>query len=187
VRAFIAIDITDDIRKRLVEAQKELPDINMKKVEPENLHISLKFLGNIDDEMLAKIVDKLKEVVGTGGMKPFAVTVKGVGFFPNEKFIRVAWAGCESEEEGEGKQLDKLGRLGEEINRALAGLGFSPEPFTAHLTLARAKNKVDVSKFRDRYKTEEFGRFTVSGITVYESVLSPKGPAYLKKEVIKIE
>ncbi|MCD6189658.1 MAG: RNA 2',3'-cyclic phosphodiesterase, partial [Thermococcus sp.] len=96
MRAFIAIDINDDIRQRLVEAQEKIEktkSAKIKFVEPENLHLTLKFLGEITEEQ-AEEIKRLLEIVAKKHKK-HSVRVKGIGVFPNYNYVRVIWAGVE--------------------------------------------------------------------------------------------
>jgi len=172
MRAFIAISIPEDIKERIHELQRKLPDRNLKIVAKENLHITLKFLGNIDEQMLENISSKLINLIKTKNIKPFKVKIAGIGFFPNEKFIRVVWIDCKSNE---------LKILGDRISKSLTGLGFSPEEFKSHLTIARVKGRTDLEDFFKSYKNEELGSFIVKDIVIYKSELTSKGPIYTEK------
>lgn len=164
VRAFIAINISDKIKERVKPALKELREIGASTVPPKNLHLTLKFLGNIKPDKLEQVKQALSKIE----FSPFKIKFKGVGAFPNKDYIRVVWVGAESKE---------LEDLSQEINRELKGL-FPEDKSSAHLTLARVKKKLELSKFFEKYKDERFGSFEVHSFELMQSELSREGPVY---------
>lgn len=170
MRAFIAIEVPHSIREKIKKIQDELPGEGLKHVEEENLHITLKFLGEIDESKAREI----KNIIGSIKFSPFEVNCMGVGVFPNEKYIRVVWVGVESN--------GILEKLAEELNDKLEKIGFltAKEKFTSHLTIARVKRKVDLHTFIPKHKNDFFGQFTVmeGDIKLKKSTLTPKGPIY---------
>jgi len=171
MRAFIAVKIPDDVKKNLVSLQEEIKKdfpSEIKFVEPENIHITLKFFDRIDD---GQAVD-IKEAISFLEFEPFAVKCVGVGAFPNDKFIRVVWAGAESE--------GKLEAVVSQMDQKLAELDFKPEQFASHVTLGRVRRHIEFSKEMEKYKGKEFGQFSVSieSIVLKKSKLTPEGPIY---------
>jgi 2'-5' RNA ligase len=172
MRCFIAIDIPEEIKEKIMAIEKELEEKikeSAKFVERENLHITLKFLGEIEENKIPEI----KEIINSISFTPFKIKLKGIGVFPNEKFIRVIWIGGESKElEGIASYLDeKLKSIGK----------FESEEFTIHLTIARVKSKINISNFLNKYQNYEFGEFEVANINqikLKKSTLTPKGPIY---------
>jgi 2'-5' RNA ligase len=164
MRLFVAVQVPEEVKKRLGQAQKELPEEGLKKVTFPRMHLTLKFLGAVSPKMLGRVGNALEEV----SFSPFKVKVRGVGVFPNEKYVRVVWAGCESPE---------LEGLAAKVNEKLGGI-FPKEEFSAHLTLARVKKRVAIGEFLKKYAEEEFGEFTVREFYLVESVLGPGGPKY---------
>jgi 2'-5' RNA ligase len=172
VRAFIAIRCPDELKKGLSEAQKKIaPFGDMKLVEPANLHMTLKFLGDVADAKVDAVIDALKPI---SEKQRFVMSLHGIGVFPNPAYVRVVWAGVD---EG-ARETEHLSR---EIDDRLHTLGFPrDERFHPHFTLARVRavDKEKMNKFLATYAAGEFGSFTVSSVDLMESRLSPKGPAY---------
>ncbi len=171
VRLFVAIDLPAGCKSSASGIIDELSFKGLKRVEPDLLHITLKFLGEVPDKNVAGIIDALSEV----RCKPIDVVVKGAGAFPNLKRIRVIWITAE----GDFRVLPKA------IDGALLPLGFPRETreFTAHITVARVKQygQLDYGKVQEvinRFSGFEFGRFSAGTFTLKQSTLTPKGPIY---------
>lgn len=178
-RGFIAIEIPKDITDRIKPVKKELGEIGaeIKPVEDENLHITLKFLGDARYDDLAKIETALHKVAEK--TKRFKVRLNRVGVFPNESYIRVVWIGCDAP----GSEIGgtALKALADNINLEMGELGFPKEENTPHLTIARIRRKMDLDKFLTKYKNAEFGEFEVSRFFLKQSILgrnAEKGPRY---------
>lgn len=163
MRLFIAIDTPPWIKRSMEAAQRELPPEGLRLVSVENIHITLKFLGEVNQKKLQRIEQKLREI----DEKDFEIVVRGVGVFPNENYIRVVWAGCKTRE---------LAEFAEKISRALPE--FPAEPFSGHLTLARVSRKIDLRPFLQRYRDFRFGDFKANKFCLMMSELSPSGPKY---------
>ncbi len=171
IRCFIAIDIDDeDIIGKIRDVQSHLNVEGVKLVEPENIHLTLKFLGNVPEERIKYIAEELDTI----SFKKFSFRIRGVGAFPNVNRPRVVWLGIR-----EG--AEKLVELQEIVENCMKRIGFRPEPkkFHPHITLLRVKrfNPVLQSRIRDVCKVE-IGSFNVSCIRLKKSVLTPKGPIY---------
>jgi 2'-5' RNA ligase len=175
IRSFLAFDIeNDDVRKRLASAQTRLVQTgaDVKLVETENIHITMRFLGDVSVGMVEKIFEEMKKTE----FKPFTVQIKGVGVFPTLSYPRVVWAGIT-----EG--AEQLRHVFNQIEPRLRVLGFAPDPkgFSPHLTIARvrsARNKVQLSEFVTKNVTHEFGNIKAECLRLKKSALSPKGPTY---------
>ena len=168
MRAFIAVELSDEVRQRLSGFASALAMDGVAPVEAQNLHITLFFLGEIDDRTKGKVISAMARVSSA----PFELHVAGTGVFPNPNFIRVAWAGCESSE------LEKIyAQLAPEMRR----LRYEVEEFRPHVTVARVKSPGAKEKVRDVLKSFEaadFGRCGIKSIVLKKSVLTPKGPVY---------
>ncbi len=166
MRLFVAVELPEDVRERMGELKKELPNDGLRKVESKKMHITLKFLGEVGDER----VEEVKEVLGNVKFSPFSVEVEGVGAFPGKEYVRVVWAGTKSR---------GLGAVAEKVEGALGGL-FPKEkkPFSGHITLARVKKKTDFSGFFRKHGGEKFGKFRVEKLLLMQSVLKQGGPGY---------
>ncbi len=136
IRSFIAIELPDELKVGLsqLEARLRLGEQPwVKWVDPNSIHLTLKFLGGIDVDRIGEITRAIEEA--TQGIAPFHLEVKGLGVFPNLRRVQVVWVGISGE-------VDKLVQLQRRIDSNLALLGFASEtrPFTPHLTLARLRN-----------------------------------------------
>lgn len=171
-RLFVAVDIPDDIKKRLTSLQTPIPTARW--VKPEQTHLTLRFIGDGIPEEQGKAV---QSVLADVAVSPFDLTVRGVGRFPpgNRKPPRVLWVGIENQ--------PVLTDLHHQVETALHSLGFSLDlkGFSPHLTLARLKTyqpMKEVDTFLTRHAEFEAGSFTVSRFVLYSSVLSPQGSKY---------
>jgi len=167
MRCFIAIDVPKNLQKSLVEIQERMRESGVKLVEPENFHITLKFLGEVEEPLLTEIKNWLSKL----NFPKFRVELRGIGFFPNESFVRVVFIRCLS------KELERLGKL---VNDELERYGFRKEEFVGHLTLARVKRRLsrnvlnELSKIRNIY----IGEFVAEEVKLKRSELRPTGPIY---------
>lgn len=166
MRLFCAVELPSLIREQMRELEAELPDSGLKKVNPSLMHITLKFLGEVEDSKVPEIESSLSKVE----FSPFSVQIKGVGVFPNPKYVKVIWAGLES---------DGLGLLAERIEEALYP-DFPKEKrgFSGHITLARVMRKVEVGEFLKQHQDELFGGFAVNRFVLMRSVLKQPEPEY---------
>ena len=180
IRVFIAIDIPDDVRAAIGKAQAlfKRADVGVKIswTKVENLHLTLQFLGNVEEAVAEKVKSALQSVAAQH--PPFELTVYGAGVFPNERRARVIWVGCDDAE-------GKLSGLARAVHAALQPLGFEPEhrEFSAHLTLGRVKlPRPDVALTRalDSLKNTSFGTLRAEAIHLFESRLHPEGSRYTK-------
>ena len=104
MRLFIAIDIPEDVRKKLVSFQEKIGNehARIKWVEADNIHLTLKFLGEVGDDTVGEIRESLKKIK----FKSFTSAISGLGVFPNENYVRVIWAGMEPEKKIEAEGGD---------------------------------------------------------------------------------
>ncbi len=175
MRVFIAVDIaSDEVLERLVKARDLLLEsrADLKPVSRENMHITLRFIGEIPSSLVYEICDSLKELK----FSPFKVRVKGIGVFPTIHRPRVIWAGVD-----EG--VEELSRLHEEVEKILRRLRIPPqrEKFIPHITLARVRSGRNIQaliKIIDSIADQDFGEFMVKEIVLKRSILTPQGPIY---------
>lgn len=168
MRLFVAVPVPDGLKKKIAVLGTELTQEGVSQVRPENMHLTLKFIGDVDEQKANGVVKKLEKIK----FSKFGCIVRGIGVFPNESYVRVIWAGIES-----GKQLEKLAA---EIHEALAIYGEENEKFTAHLTIARVKKKLEIRNFLIKHKEDVFGKFNVGKIELVQSVLGgTDGPKYI--------
>lgn len=172
-RGFIAVDI--DVFPKLLEFEKEIKETgaNVKLVEPENVHITLKFLGDTNESQIDEIDKIMKDAVK--GVDPFNIQLKGAGVFPNPNYIKVIWVGI--------KQGEPIGVIASKIDEQLSKMGFKKEKrgFSPHLTIARvksAKGKDEILHVIEKYRDVQFVDIRVDSIKLKKSDLTPKGPVY---------
>jgi RNA 2',3'-cyclic 3'-phosphodiesterase len=182
-RLFIAVVIAPDVRQKLAAAQKALPiaGLNLKWVKPENLHLTLAFLGDTDPERVAPVKALLDEVAGA--VTPFAFDVTGLGYFGNRRDPRVVWAGLAGD-------LVPLKKLQTRLSNELKALGFvlDERDFKPHLTLARIKAVIHAGAFLhelERRREEVFGLSRVDQLVLISSELGPAGPTYTPVHVAR--
>ncbi|HVP16531.1 MAG TPA: RNA 2',3'-cyclic phosphodiesterase [candidate division Zixibacteria bacterium] len=175
IRSFLAFDLDNEsLLKRLTDVQTLLVETgaDLKVVEPKNIHITVRFLGNVTSRTIEEIFDGMKKVQ----FVPFDVRICGVGAFPDVRYPRVVWAGIT-----EG--ADKLRGIFSQLEPHLRSLGFAPDPkgFSPHLTIARVRsgrNKVELAKFISENVGYEFGTVRAACLRLKRSELAPKGPIY---------
>jgi 2'-5' RNA ligase len=178
IRAFIAIELPSEIRASIAEAQARLQrahtGVKVSWTKIENLHLTLQFLGYVEEEIVPRISAGLQNVAGE--FAALDVNVAGAGAFPDERRPRVLWVGCESE---------KLKALAGAVQTAMQTMGFRPEhrEFSAHLTLGRVKfprPDVALTRAMDSIKNVTFGAMRVEAIHLFQSELHPQGSIYTK-------
>jgi len=175
IRSFIAFDINNEtVVKRISDMQNLLvkTGADLKFVQPKNVHITIRFLGNITPSMVDRIFNEMRKVQFT----PFNVKICGVGAFPHLRYPRVLWAGIT-----EG--AEQLRNIFNQLEPRLQSLGFKADPkgFSPHLTIARVKsgrNKVELAKFINDNAAYDFGIVRAECLRLKRSVLTPKGPIY---------
>jgi 2'-5' RNA ligase len=175
IRSFIAFDMkNDNVLNRIAAAQKLLMQTNadLKMVETSNIHITLRFLGGINAEMVDKVYAVMKNVK----FSPFNVRLSGLGVFPTLNYPRVVWAGIT-----DGAQ--QLTSIFEQLEPQIHELGFAPDPngFTAHLTIARVRSGANKQRLVDlvtKQANYDFGIIRADCLRLKKSQLSPNGPAY---------
>jgi 2'-5' RNA ligase len=184
MRLFIAVEIPDEIKKNIVELINELKKVeaSIKWVEEKNLHITLKFLGSVEDKDLEKLISMVSKTVEDFG--GFKVNFSGMGTFPEGKAPRVVWVG--TTEGGE-----TLVKLADGLENSLSPAGFRSEQraFKPHLTIGRIKEKKGVDKLKVKMaliKNPKFGEAMIDRIFIMKSTLTAKGPIYEKIREVKI-
>jgi 2'-5' RNA ligase len=180
MRVFIALDIPAEIRARLTEymerARLLAPEARWARVE--GLHVTLKFIGHVDDAVVEKIKAELRLIKAT----PFEVEFSGVGFFPNPNAGRVFWAGVNGG--------DSLPKLASTIDAAMEKIGIPREtkPYHPHLTLARTSSRPlrGLKPLLDE-PPPQFGTMTAREFFLYQSQPQKGGSKYTKLERFEFE
>lgn len=177
MRIFISIELPEEARTALSGVQKDFekcsPDI--KWVKPGNIHLTLKFLGDIEDEIAENITSIMRKICSR--FPPFILTIQGVGMFPNVRSPRVLWIGLDGN--------DVLSALQREVEDGLEPLGFKSEKrkFTPHLTLGRFRSSIGkdcLRKVMEGQANNRFGTISVLSVALMRSDLHPGGARYTK-------
>jgi 2'-5' RNA ligase len=176
MRAFIALAIPEEARQRLVQLQSDLraSRADVKWVEPENLHVTLKFLGEISEEERQAVEHMLRRIATATA--PFPLGLSGVGAFPSLGAPRVIWVGL-----GEGSEA--AAHLAQMIEREGASIPIPKEdrPFSAHLTLGRVRSPRGRQELVGRLRQSRWqppSAWQVNAVRLYQSVLGSGGPQY---------
>jgi len=172
-RGFIAVELASTpLLVKMIQTLGHSP-AKIKCVEPHNLHLTLKFLGDVSTSLLDELYLVLQEAVKD--VPPFEITLKGMGVFPNLQYMKVIWVGIRPKE--------SLCLLAQRIDEGTKKLGFSPmdHEFSPHLTIGRVKSIHDKASLLDLIKQNEsmeFGKQTITSIQLKQSKLTPQGPQY---------
>ena len=175
VRSFVAVEIQDkQVLSKIREIQYILSSIgaDVKLVEPENIHLTMKFLGDISEVKL----EKIKAIISDLSFEPFIMTLSNVGVFPNMNRPRTIWAGINS-------GVESLAKIHKIIESRLNELGFQRDnrSFNPHITLGRVRGVRNrdllVNAFLDVADTS-FGEVNVNAVFLKKSVLTNRGPIY---------
>jgi 2'-5' RNA ligase len=175
LRLFIAIDVPEKIKTEISDLIETLKknDADVKWIIPDNLHLTLKFLGSTPDTLPDKIRESILPVVSS--FTPFYINIQSTGVFPNEKHPRVLWIGI--------VDADHLKALRDRIDQIMSLHGFprDGDNFHPHLTLGRVrtqKGMLTLMRQFSIFKDRVFGNFLVDRIKLMKSDLKPKGPEY---------
>ncbi|MCX5707475.1 MAG: RNA 2',3'-cyclic phosphodiesterase [Candidatus Omnitrophica bacterium] len=177
MRAFIAIELPQEIKDVLakLQAKLKLAGADVKWVEPKNIHLTLKFLGEIDEQAQKRITAKLEEI--SSAHQEFVISLSSCGAFPSINSPRVIWAGIE--------QGDKeVSAIAEVIETQLESIGIPKETreFSSHITLGRtrsSKNRHELAQALSELSLKPLkNQFPASKITLFKSTLTPRGPIY---------
>ena len=176
MRLFAAIELPEDVRAALLSAaidlRSRLGTLDARWVEPEKLHLTVRFIGHVDDDRAPALIDRIRRPIAEA---PFDVHFSGCGAFPRSGAPRVIWVGIT-----EG--ATPLVRIHQELNARLEPLGYTAErrPFSAHLTLARVRSVKRSTSVRARVGAFPVPvlRCHVSHVTLFRSHLSPRGSRY---------
>lgn len=172
MRVFIALNLPEEIKDTIYNTAKEIYKRYpfAKPVPKENLHITLRFLGDISDKKCNNLLDSFDDLGD-----PFELTFKGIGGFPTEFGARVVWIGVEEEK--------MLKELSERVDSIVDGLGFPTrdKPFVPHITIIRSKKPINVEGFNIKRET-----FKASEVVVYQSILAKPNAIYKPLKVLKL-
>ena len=187
MRSFIAIELPDDLKVKLAQLEAQLKSgepSGVRWVDPNSIHLTLKFLGDIAMGRIGEITMAMEKAARA--VSPFHLDVKNLGVFPNLKRVQVVWVGMS----GEVAQLEQLQHS---IESNLARLGFAPErrPFMAHLTLGRLGRLASLDE-RQRFgqliagTRFEAGTIKVDAISLMQSELTRAGAIHSRISLVRL-
>ena len=182
IRAFIAIELPDEVKRALTQLQDKMKSGSQTTVrwtKPEDTHLTLQFLGDIDSALTGKITAAISEAVR--GTHPFRLGINGMGVFPDPARVRIIWVGLAGD-------LKILGQLQKHVTSALTTLGFAAEirPFTPHLTLGRVRDNAgplerqNLGRLVGSLVNESESRFSINSVYLFKSKLTPLGPVHTR-------
>jgi len=182
-RLFVSVDL-DDLGGEVAAIQERFEGASgLDLVDPDQAHVTLKFLGDTDPDRLPELTDELAAAVEESGVDPFEATFGGLGAFPSTDYIRVVWLGVP--EGGE-----RLTRLHEAIEERTVAMGFDPEEhdFTPHVTLARMNHAGGKEHVQAVLREDDptVGTLDVDEVRLTESVLEADGPRYSTVESFEL-
>jgi 2'-5' RNA ligase len=177
VRTFIAVELSEDVRSQAVRLIDRLArsDAKVKWVGPENMHLTVKFLGDVPEEQIASVCAAVGDAVRASA--PFEAELRGAGAFPNAARARTIWLGV-------GTGTDQLVQMHASLDKALRALGFPREgrKYHPHLTLGRVRGRGrPPAGLADQLReNSDFlaGTASIDEAVVFSSDLTPQGPVY---------
>ena len=177
IRMFISIPIADEQAVAPVLADMRLTD-NVRPSSSSQMHITVRFIGDIDDGRTGKVVKAVSDAVA--GMEPFMITIGNAGCFPKPERPSVLWIGAEPG--------DRLRSLSDSIARNLraSNIKFDERPFKGHITVGRCTGPVNPRPFIEKYSGKELCSFLCDEILIMRSDLGPKGAKHTVLDRIRI-
>jgi RNA 2',3'-cyclic 3'-phosphodiesterase len=188
IRSFIACELPETVKSGLVQIQADLQSVDpscAKWVDPNSIHLTLKFLGNVDTEKIESITKGLFEAARN--IPPFQLELDGLGAFPNLRRVQVVWIGLKGD-------LDLLQKLQSQIEDRISPLGFPPEnrTFKPHLTLARVREattpliRQSIGERLSQIKIDSNRIIPVDSVSLMRSQLTRAGAVYSRLCSIKL-
>ena len=176
MRLFVSVDLPAALAAPVREVQSEFSGASgLDFTDPEQAHLTLKFLGEVEPDRVEAIVEALERAVARADLDPFEATFEGLGVFPSLEYINVLWLGV-------GQGSEQFQRLQAPIEDELTDLGFAPEDheFTPHVTLARIHHAGGKSLVQELVTEREptVGSMTVDAVSLTRSHLTDDGPEY---------
>jgi len=178
MRVFIAIKISDTILRGVRPILQKLRDVgaHVKWVKPENMHLTLKFLGDIDPTIVPQVADCAREAVGS--VQPFEIDICGIGTFPQGRPPRVVWLGTDD-------PSGSLSLISDRLDKLLVKVGVPSDnrAFRPHLTLGRIRSRRKTDELVnciDSLSATRLGTQCVDEIILFESQLTRTGPVYTR-------
>lgn len=178
-RGFIAVEVPPTPALERLAEELRTASASLKVVDPDRLHLTVKFLGDTEDGLVPEIITAIREACAD--VRPFEIRVRGTGAFPSLSRMSVVWVGVEGAE--------PIAHIADGLEPSLESLGFPREnrAWKAHVTLARAKGHRDLGRVRtvlEAHADDVFGSHRVDGIHLKKSVLTPQGAQYTVVESV---
>jgi len=185
IRLFVAVNLDDSLRQSVADTEQRLraAGADVKWVRADSLHITLKFLGWVDDDVVPQVAQAIAQAVQ--GQPPFLLSLAGLGGFPTPTAPRVIWVGIE---EGAAE----LAGLGQRMEQAMEPLGFEREEreFSPHVTIGRCRSaagRPQLIAAMQRERDRRFGQMQVLRVELMRSDLRPTGPIYTSQRAFELE
>ena len=176
IRTFVAVLIAEDLKQQIARVQGQIKKLapDVKWVAPKNIHVTLKFLGNVREDEIGQVRSAVDDAVRA--FSPFEIAISGLGAFPSPARARVVWTGIEV-----GQQ--QLTDLAAAVDAGVSKLGFEPEerPFKSHITIGRVKTSRHLAGLAagiEEVDACDLGTQQVSSVVVMQSELLREGPVY---------
>jgi 2'-5' RNA ligase len=173
-RLFVAINLDQEIKERIADLYEKFPPhvLKAKFVPKDNIHVTLKFIGEKRDDDINDIIETLKH--SHDDINPFSIHIRGLGAFPHAYAPKIIWVGADE---------PKITELAQSIEDHLSTIGIKKEqkPYKAHITFARVRalyKKKDVNDIIESLSDTDIGIQDVSSFSLVKSTLTPKGPIY---------
>ena len=188
LRIFVAIPVPAAVRNEMVRVQHELQPLAPRGVvrwtKPEQLHLTLQFLGDVSSDRVAGLQESLR--TACSGVTPLPLRAQGFGFFPNARSPRVVWIGITG---GENRLADFQRKIADAVRPFSAGPG--GERFAGHVTLGRFKQSMwvginSLTAHADTMKDSTFGEWTVREVEIIRSELLATGSRYTQLAAIRL-
>ena len=182
MRLFVAAEISDEIRhecKKMIDSLNE-SGADLKTVRPENLHVTMKFLGDVREDYVKRVSDTLKQF--SGDFQPLRAGFSVMGYFGGTRFPRVIWVGI-----SEGREI--ISEMAGDLNKRLSWIRKDDRKPRPHLTLARVRTTRNTEKLLDTIRLlrdVKLGELNVNEIVLKQSILKPDGPVYKDIEVFRL-
>jgi len=180
MRTFIAIDFPPSALEKIAEIsnffKQQTPQNALKWVETPNTHLTIKFIGEIEEVILPVVKEKLSQALQN--LKPYSIQISGLGMYPNKKNPRVVWLGILGAE-----PLVEIHRL---INEKLVEIGIKADhrPFSPHMTIARVRQSAKpetvnlIGRTLSKFRVDPLNEIRIDQVHLYKSDLLPSGPVY---------
>jgi len=182
MRLFVAIDLEEGMKEKIVEAINSFPrgSFDIKWVEKDNLHLTVKFLGEVDEGKVKEIMNKIENVLKES--HPFRISIEGLGYFGSPSHLRTLWVDVK-------KGREKIVEIIEKMNKDLDDVKKDSHPPSVHVTLGRVKsgrNRDLLLRTIGEMKDVKFGEMDVKVVKLRQSMLDKKGPQYSDVKVFEL-